>query len=385
MPFEKRTVMGQKLDFVSQSKCSDLTFSKLCSQYGISRPTGYKWLDRYKLMGEKGLEEQSRRPKQSPIKTQEAVEELIVALRKEDPEWGPKKLYRLLLTMQSKGTYPSDHLPVPSTIGSILKRNGLITDEKSQKAKAHQRFEYDFPNELWQMDYKGEFRLLNGTYCYPLTVTDDHSRFNIILKACKDQRYFTVQNHLTEAFREYGLPDMMLSDNAPPWGLAGNNMQEEGQSITQIEKWLIRLKIKLIHGRAYHPQTQGKEERFHRTLKYELLKHKSFLDFMDCQNEFDRWRDKYNCIRPHEAINFITPAQRYKPSRRPFPEKLPDIEYLPGDIIVKTNEEGRIYIKNKRYRIGRAFPNDLLALRQTDQEKTFEVFYGDLFIKKLTL
>jgi len=243
MPFEKRTIMGQKLDFVSQYKCSDLTFSKLCSQYGISRPTGYKWLERYKLMGEKGLEEQSRRPKQSPFKTQEAVEELIVALRKEDPEWGPKKLYRLLLTMQSKGTYPSDHIPVPSTIGSILKRNGLISDEKSQKAKAHQRFEYDFPNELWQMDYKGEFRLLNGTYCYPLTVTDDHSRFNIILKACKDQRYFTVQNHLTEAFREYGLPDMMLSDNAPPWGLAGNNMQEEGQSITQIEKWLIRLKI----------------------------------------------------------------------------------------------------------------------------------------------
>lgn len=386
MPFEKRTVMEQKLGFIEQAGQISMAFCELCRQYGISRPTGYKWMHRYKQGGMKGLEELCRRPKQSPGKTLDEVEELLVALRQEDPEWGPKKLYRLLVAMRAMGKYPFDHIPVPSTIGSILKRRGLITDEKSQKVKAYQRFEYSFPNELWQMDYKGEFRLDNGMNCYPLTVTDDHSRFNIVLKACRDQRHFTVQQQLTQAFREYGLPQMMLSDNGPPWGTTGETLDDEDpRSITKVEKWLIRLKIKLIHGRAYHPQTQGKEERFHRTLKNELLNHTSFLDFTDCQFGFDKWREKYNFIRPHEALGFNTPAQRYVPSDRSFPERLPDLEYLQGDILVKSDQDGRIYFKKRKFKIGRAFTNDQLALRPGDHDGCYKVYYGDLWIKTIHL
>lgn len=375
----------QKIDFVMLSQQKNVSFSELCRRFNVSRPTGYKWCSRYNFKGVEGLEEHSRSPKHSPLKICHEIEDIIVDLRRSEPEWGPKKIHRLLLNMQRQGSYPYTQVPAQSTIGSVLKRRGLISDHKSQVPHSWERFEYDYPNDLWQMDYKGEFLMRNNHYCYPLTILDDHSRFNLVLQACSNQRHGTVQQHLTTAFRKYGMPTMILCDNGPPWGLAGQNMQAEGKSITKLEKWMIRLNIKLIHGRAYHPQTQGKEERFHKTLKGELLNYKSMKDFIHCQQEFDYWRTKYNNRRPHEAIELEMPANRYRVSSRVFPEKLPEYEFYSYDSVRKVDETGRMHFKGKKYRVGKAFNGDQLAVRPTDQENTYDVIYFDKLIRKIYL
>jgi transposase InsO family protein len=212
----------------------------------------------------------------------------------------------------------------PSTITQILHRNGLIEPERSAAATPWQRFERGIPNELWQMDFKGHFALVDGRRCHPLTVLDDHSRFALLLEACADERRDSVQTALTAAFRRCGLPGTMLMDNGPPWGYSQEN------SWTALGLWLVRLGIRVIHGRAYHPQTQGKDERFHRTLKFELLRHFNFTSLEHCQREFDRFRNRYNLERPHDALGLETPASRYRISPIPFPETLPPIEYPAG-------------------------------------------------------
>jgi transposase len=184
MPFENRSVMQQKLDFVYLAQVNNLSFSELCKRFNISRPTGYKWIYRFKTLGTEGLQEQSRKAASCPHKTPDLVEELIVQLRNQDPAWGPKKIRQLLLRKQARGEYLFAKVPATSTIGSILKRRDLINAEKSQKAKPFKSFEYDQPNDLWQMDYKGEFQMLDNSVCHPLTVTDDYSRFNLVLSAC---------------------------------------------------------------------------------------------------------------------------------------------------------------------------------------------------------
>ena len=377
--------MDQRIDFVALSLNEETTFSDLCRRFNISRPTGYKWLKRFYKDGVEGLRDRSRRPIHSPGQTTEEIEDMIELMRKKDPEWGPKKIHRLLLNMQSTGHYSFEKVPAASTIGSILKRRGLIRKEKSDKAHSWQRFEYDYPNELWQMDFKGPVLMRNQMNCYPLTVTDDHSRYNIALQACKNQCYEIVREHLTNAFKTYGMPAMILCDNGPPWGLAGSNMHANGQSITKLEKWMIKLNIELIHGRPYHPQTQGKEERFHKTLQAELLNYKLMNDYHDCQKEFNQWRIKYNHQRPHEAISMDVPASRYHISKRKYPETIPQFEYQVQDIIRKVDQEGRIMFKGKKIRVGRALYGDHIALRPTLTSNTYEAYFWNKLIRKIHL
>lgn len=253
MPFEKRTVMEQKHEFVVLAKRLEISFSELCRRYGISRKTGYKWVERFDSEGLNGLYEQTRRPKNHPSKTSKHKEELIIALRKDNPEWGAKKLHRLLENDQITGQYPYNEVPARSTINKVLKRNGLIQPKKSEIAKSWKRFEYESPNALWQMDFKGYFTMINRSRCHPLTITDDHSRFNIGLIACKNQTYNTVKDELTQVFRTYGLPEMILADNGSPWGSTGACTADGDRAYTRLERWLILLNIKMIHGRPYHP------------------------------------------------------------------------------------------------------------------------------------
>jgi transposase InsO family protein len=203
----------------------------------------------------------------------------------------------------------------PSTITGILRRGALL-NQTALPPRPFQRFERAAPNELWQMDFKGNFPFFNGARCHPLTVLDDHSRFSVLLQACADEREQTVRAVLTEAFRRYGLPAAMLMDNGSPWGAAG------AQPFTAFSLWLIRLGIRVAHGRPYHPQTQGKDERFHRTLKFEVLRHFNFTSLEHCQREFDSFRHRYNLVRPHDALGLATPVTRYRPSPIPFPESV---------------------------------------------------------------
>lgn len=376
--------MDQRQEFTMLASHPGANISLLCSRFNISRRTGYKWLSRYNESGIEGLKDQSRCPKNAPMQTPDIVEKRIIELRKENPEWGAKKLHKLLENEKHSGLFQTV-VPARGTITRILKRNGLINELRSQQSKHWQRFEYEQPNELWQMDFKGDFGLLNSKRCHPLTITDDHSRFNIGLFACDNQRCESVRELLSKVFYTYGIPDKILADNGSPWGATGQKAIDGERVYTTLEKWLMAHRIKLIHGRAYHPQTQGKEERFHRTLKTELLNYRQFKDIAHCQHEFNQWREKYNCKRPHEAIDFEMPVNRYKPSLRTFENVITLPQYDSTDSVYKVHANGFISYKKGQLKIGKAFIGDQIAVRETQSDGILEIYYYDQLIRTISL
>jgi transposase InsO family protein len=365
MPFRELSTIEQRREFIVFAVKEGANIQELCRRFGISRPTAYKWLGRYRREGWEGLNDRSRRPKRSPRRTAPAIEDKVVALRElSNDVWGGRTIKQRLEDLGETG------VPAASTITEILRRHDRL---KEAAAGGHrgpwQRFERPNPNDLWQMDYKGHIALHDGSRCHPLTVLDDHSRYNLVLAACGDERGETVGGHLRPAFRRYGLPLAMLMDNGTPWSDPG------GDPHTSFSVWLMRLGIKVLHGRPYHPQTQGKEERFHRTLKAEVFNGKSFGDLAACQRAFDEWRPRYNHERPHQALDMATPAKRYRPSSRPFPEVLPPIEYAPGDQVRKVSCDGFFNFKNKAWRLSKAFRGEYVGLRPTTVDGLFDVHY----------
>jgi hypothetical protein len=220
------------------------------------------------------------------------------------------------------------------------------------------------------MDFKGHFATAAGR-CHPLTVLDDHSRFALGLFACGDEQEATVRAHLTELFRRYGLPERVLCDNGSPWGTSGS-----GQRYSALGVWLLKLGIRLGHGRPVHPQTQGKDERFHRTLKAEVIQGQDFADLVACQRRFDPWRQVYNHERPHEALGMAVPASRYRVSARLFPEVLPEWEYGPGDAVRKVSCDGTISFRGRPIELGKAFRGERVALRPTVEDGVFGIYFG---------
>jgi transposase InsO family protein len=252
----------------------------------------------------------------------------------------------------------------------MLHRHQQIAPEASAQHQSFRRFEHPEPNDLWQMDFKGHFTTAAGR-CHPLTVLDDHSRFALELRACADEGYQTVQNALTTVFRRYGLPWRMTMDNGHPWGV-----YLEGRCRwTRLTVWLLRLGVRVSHSRPFHPQTQGKDERFHRTLKVELLRDYAWRDLHECQVRFADWRDQYNCQRPHESLQMQVPAARYRVSIRPFPELLPAVEYPSDSLVRRVQKNGVIYLQNRILFVGEAFQGLDVALRPTTTNGLFEVYF----------
>lgn len=342
----------------------------LCREYRISPTTGYKWIRRFQAEGEAGLQDRSRRPHHSPNRTPEEVEGRVVELRKKEPTWGGRKINRVL---KERGML---RVPPPSTITEILRRHGLIDPEESRKRGPWQRFEAEAPNDLWQMDFKGHFPMANAHRCHPLTVLDDHSRYCLGLRACGNERRETVREQLSSVFRRYGLPRQLLVDNGPPWGT------EQRRRLTRFGAWLVRLGIDVIHTRHYHPQTIGKDERFHRTLNEDLLSRHLLEDLPHAQKQFDLYRKKYNQIRPHEALDMDVPASRYSKSAHSFPETLPPVRYRSNDIVRKVQTGGRIHFQNKRFWVGKALNGEHVAVRPTQDDGIFEVFYCHHMVDK---
>lgn len=372
MPWKEYTKMSQRYEFVLLALREECNFAQLCKRFNITRPTGYKWLKRYQENGKEGLSDASKRPKHSKNQTDATIEKLILKTRMKHPQWGGRKIKRRLEDLGH------ENIPSATTITNILHRNNRIRPEDSERAQHWQRFEHPYPNDLWQMDFKGYIQTDKGR-CYPLTVLDDHSRFSIALQACAHERTLPVKEALTNAFRTYGLPKRMTMDNGAPWG------GFERDQLTSVTAWLIRLGIKVSHSRPYHPQTQGKDERFHRTLKVELLNHTRFSDLDEADKAFESWRYIYNTQRPHEALHMDTPIQHYSPSVRTYPETLPPIEYDLNDTIRKINSDGKLSVKGKVFVISRALESEYVALRPTAVDGVIDVYYCHHKVKTLDL
>jgi len=372
MPFSEVSKMSQRREFVALVEGHTVSLAEACRRFGISRPTGYKWLARVRAEGPAGAAERSRRPQHYPAKTAGAAEAAVLALRAEHPRWGGRKIARRL---RDQGLAA---VPAPSTITGILHRHGAIAPDAAER-RAPRRFERCAPNELWQMDFKGHFATATGR-CHPLTLLDDHSRFALCLEACANEQAGTVRGQLERLFRRYGLPDAILADNGPPWGATSHP-----DSYTALEVWLLRLGVRLLHGRPRHPQTQGKEERFHRTLDLEVLQGRRFAGLEHCQRAFDAWRRVYNHERPHDALALAVPASRYTLSPRPFPERLQEPDYGALDQVRKVNRHGYISFHGHRLKLPEAFAGLHVALRPTIIDGLWTVHFAAFGIAQVDL
>jgi len=378
MPWKVDSAMSLRREFVTFASAPDANVAALCRRYGISRKSGYKWLARHRQRPDdpaSALADRSRRPHASPTRTGADVERRIVELRHRHPAWGARKLRRRLADLGHGG------VPAASVVHDVLVRHGLIDPARADAHRPFTRFERAEPNDLWQLDFKGHFATDGGGgRCHPLTALDDHSRFNLVLKACGDERLETVRSALIGAFARYGLPRCLLSDNGPPWGSYGQD-----HNWTRLGVWMVRLGITPIHGRPNHPQTQGKEERFHRTLAAEAVGTRRFGDLAEAQAAFDAWRPVYNQQRPHQALDLATPATRYRPGPREYRPTLAPIEYGPGDAVRKVDAGGFISYRGRTWRVGGAFVGEPVAVRPSDAEGRCDVFYCHQRVAKLEL
>ena len=270
-------------------------------------------------------------------------------------------------------------MPSASTITAILHRQGGIAGAAPAGRKPFARFERAAPNELWQMDYKGHFATRAGR-CHPLTVVDDHSRYAVGLEACANEQRRTVQQRLELTFRRYGLPDAFFVDNGTPWGDAS------GQHWTRLGVWLLKLGIGVLHSRPYHPQSRGKNERFHRTLKAEVFALRPFRDLAQVQAALDRWRTIYNLDRPHQALGQQVPASRYQASLRAMPDRPAEAEYDQHEIVRRVGStKAYLSFKGRLWKVPEAFCGERLAIRARQPDGQYGVFFGAYQIANIDL
>ena len=369
MPWKETCPMDERIRFISAYLQGKESVTALCASAGISRKTGYKWIGRYEREGPSGLLERSRaRHSQAHRTPSDQVERIIAARRRY--RWGPRKL-RILLQER----WPDEHWPAASTIGTILKREGLIRSAPKRRPSATPTplplIDPQAPNELWTIDFKGQFRLGNRRYCYPLTLVDDFSRFVLRCNGVHRVSRQHVQPHLVTAFREYGLPQYIRTDNGPPFattGLAG---------LSQLGVWWTKLGIHQERIRPGRPQQNARHERMHRSLKHEAL------DTIETtlgqqQRVFDRWRSDFNELRPHEALDNRKPAQVYTPSTRRYREPRA-VRYSAEYVARPVRPNGTIYCHSQELFVSKSLAGETLGLRQLDEHR-WSVHFAHLSI-----
>jgi transposase InsO family protein len=371
MSWEERTVEKQREAFVQEVKSGEKSKSAVCRAYGITRRTGDKWIKRYEA-GER-LTDRSRAPFRTPNKTGKEAEEQVLAIRAAHPVWGARKIQRV---MEKAG---EREIPATSTISDILKRNGYITHEASQAATPYKRFQKESSNEMWQTDFKGHFGMLDGKRCHPLTVLDDYSRYSLCVDAKENEQRAGVVESFTILFERYGLPDALLCDNGNPWG------SSQSTGYTQFEIWLMDYGILPIHGRIRHPQTQGKAERFNKTMENELLRRVEIADIYDAQRHFNAFRDCYNNERPHEAINMNVPSDIYIPFKRKKPDYIREWAYPSGFTQRKVKSTGYVTYGNQGYFLSEAFGGLTVGIRESMLENCINLYYRQFRIGRIDL
>lgn len=350
MPWRTESVMEQRVEFVLRARQEEESISELCRDYEISRPTGYLWLRRYQAAGSiKGLAERSRRPHHSPKQTAVALAAAVVAVR-DKTGWGGPKIAKVL---ERQGTKVA-----PATAQRILKRAGRVVKPKVDKTK--RRFARSECNELAQMDFKGEYQLPSGK-CYPLSLLDDCSRYLHALWPLSSTAGVGVKEALEGYFREHGVPLAMLMDHGTPWFSPTNQ-----HGLTWLSVWLLKQGVVLHYSGVRHPQTQGKVERFHQTLKARTRHRGAPITMVEWQRWAVAFRHEYNHERPHEALAMKTPAEVYQAvNLRSYQESPPEWEYTAGTI-KRLDNQGKLYYGQQRYFVCEALASERVRVDQLD-------------------
>lgn len=359
--------MNQRLQFIAAVEAdADEPLSALCERFGISRKTGYKWIARYNAGGPATLLDRTSRPRHVARAVPTELVARILALRKDHPRWGPKKLRAVLRAQEATTLWPA-----ASTIGDLLKRHGLIVPRRRRirwTADHAERPTPDGPNDTWCVDFKGDFVLGDGTRCYPLTVTDLHSRYLLTIVCFTSTAHEPVQAEFERLFKVYGVPRRIRSDNGVPFATTGPG------GLSPLAIGWIKRDIVLERTDPGHPEQNGAHERMHRTLKEEATKPPEF-DRASQQVRFDRFRGEYNELRPHESLQQTPPARHYTPSSRPEPAELAEPAYPHGFKSLRVSPAGQIEVSGKRVQIHRMFAREHIGL-QTLSASQWAVFFG---------
>lgn len=366
MPWKERSVMDERMKFIG-SILSGEKMASLCREFGISRVTGYKIWNRYQEQGISGLPNRSRAPHSHPNRLPFAVEELIVRLKKEKPNWGAPKIRELIARR-----YCDIKLPVISTVHCVLDRHGLVNRKKRQRkfsSIAGYLSKPKHPNDLWCTDFKGQFKMKNREYCFPLTISDFKTRFLISCEALNSTAEDPCYAVFDRAFREYGLPCAIRSDNGTPFA-SGNSLW----GLTKLSVWWIRLGIKIERIKPGNPQENGRHERMHRTLKLEATKPPGG-NLLQQQEKLYKFIDEYNYERPHQALDMKYPGEVYKKSARDY-KGLRDITYPGYDKTILISNCGRVCMKRGKIHISKAFANQPVGLKEVD-DNIWEVNFMD--------
>jgi transposase InsO family protein len=368
MPWQEESTMELRRQFIQDVQSGATPVTELCRAYQISRKTGYKWLTRYEAGGLPALGDQSRRPAHCPTATPPELVQALLAARARHPRWGPRKLLRLLRQQLPRAPWPAR-----STLALHLKRAGLVLPPRRVRRPGHPgrpQAPMDAPNAVWTADFKGQFRLGDGTRCYPLTIADGFSRLLLSCRALTSTQSAESRPVFLHAFREYGLPVRIRSDNGVPFAT-----QALGR-LSPLSVWWIRLGILPDLIEPASPQQNGRHERMHRTLKADCTRPPSGSRHAQ-QRRFERWRREFNELRPHQALADATPASQYQPSPRSYPRRLAPLEYPSHYEVRRVSHNGGIRWRCTWVNVSQTLGGEEVGLLEIDDGE-WDVYFGPL-------
>lgn len=366
MPWLESTPYNGRIEFIVSWQSDLFNHSELCELFGVSRKTGYKWMERFDAGGYEALHDVSRAPKTCPHRTDERIVKMLLAYREKHPDYGPKKILNHMERRRLAEVWPA-----PSTVGAILKRNGFVEERKRRRKITHPGkplTQATAPNQLWAADFKGHFKTLDGVYCYPLTVSDQHSRYLLGCHGLVSTSEVGVKPIFERLFREFGMPQAIRTDNGAPFATTAIGR------LSRLSVWWIKLGIRPELIEPAHPEQNGRHERMHKTLKRRCTIPPG-ENLAAQQRKFDDFLHEYNQERPHESLGQLFPAEVYNPSSKPFPAVIPPIEYPPHFEVRRVSRNGGIRWKTGWVSISHALLEERVGLEEIN-DGIWSLYFG---------
>ena len=373
MPWRETCPVKERMRFLTDWERGHFSVTELCSRYGISRKTGYKWIDRYELEGADGLKDRSRAPLQCPHRIDPKVAKAILEVRRKHPSWGPRKILPWLDEHR-----PRLELPAPSTAGDLIQREGLVKRRRRKRAWKHPgapASATQHANDLWTADFKGHFRTRDGEYCYPLTIADLHTRYLLACQALPSTRGVGVRPVFQRLFGEVGLPAAIRTDNGAPFASTGIH------GLSRLNVWWIQLGIQHERIQPSHPEQNGAHERMHRTLKAETTRPPASTQ-RGQQRKFNRFIQEYNHDRPHESLGQRPPARTWRPSPRPYPRRIPEPEYPGHQLLRFVSNAGTFRFQCRQIFLSQALRQNYIGLEEV-QDGVWAIYFYNVRLATL--